>query len=237
MEPLNHDLQFIYFDLDDTLLDHKAAERASLFTCHEQLDWLRAVERDFLVDSYRTLNIRLWTEYGEGLIDRITLHRRRFEGTLEALGMAEQDAESFALAYMSVYRNHWSWVPGAKATWDKSRSQWPVGIITNGFAETQKEKFRRFGLDLTADALVISEEVGVMKPHPEIFAYAARQAGLRPDQILYVGDSPNSDIRGAAHAGFRTAWFVRDPYADADTVPADLVFDDFGQLDRWLGLD
>lgn len=233
---ISQDIRFIYFDLDDTLLDHKAAEKASLLYCHRQLPMFRDVEVDKLVSAYRTLNKQLWHEYGVGDIDRQTLSTRRFEGTLERLGLPDPDPEAFGQVYISVYRKYWSWVPGAKLTWEKVRSQWPVGIITNGFADLQKEKFKRFGFDLSADALVISEEVGYMKPHPAIFEHSAQLAGAEPHQILYVGDSPGSDMAGAAGAGYRTAWFVRDEYEDADQVPSDFVFEDFGELDSWLEL-
>lgn len=231
---ISEDIRFIYFDLDDTLLDHKAAEEASLLYCHRQLPMFQEVDIDQLVTAYRKLNKQLWHEYGLGEIDRQTLSTRRFEGTLENLGMRDPDPEAFGQVYISVYRKYWSWVPGAKLTWEKVRSQWPVGIITNGFADLQKEKFKRFGFDLSADALVISEEVGFMKPHPAIFEHSAQLAGVSPEQILYVGDSPGSDMVGAAGAGYKTAWFVRDHYEEADQVPADFVFEDFKIFDDWL---
>lgn len=230
------ELRFIYFDLDDTLLDHKAAEKAALMFCHDQLPMFSGFKAEDLVSTYRSLNKQLWEAYGAGDIDRATLSKRRFEGTLERLGLPDSDPEAFGQVYISVYRKYWGWVPGAKMTWEKARSEWPVGIITNGFADLQKEKFKRFGFDLSADALVISEEVGYMKPHPAIFEHSAQLAGVNTERILYVGDSPGSDMKGAAAAGYRTAWFVRDPYEDADKVPADLIFEDFRQLDEWLGL-
>jgi putative hydrolase of the HAD superfamily len=233
---ISQDLRFIYFDLDDTLLDHKAAEKAALLYCHDQLAMFDGLQPEELVSTYRTLNKQLWEAYGTGDIDRITLSKRRFEGTLERLGLSDPDPDAFGQVYISVYRKYWGWVPGAKMTWEKVRSQWPAGIITNGFADLQKEKFKRFGFDLSADALVISEEVGYMKPHPAIFEHSAQLAGVSPEQILYVGDSPGSDMKGAAAAGYRTAWFVRDPYENADQVPADFVFEDFGQLGEWLEL-
>lgn len=60
------------------------------------------------------------------------------------------------------------------------------------------------------EVLVISGEVGWHKPDPRLFAHAARQLGLRPEQILHVGDSWTEDVRGARAAGWQTAWVVRD---------------------------
>ena len=54
---------------------------------------------------------------------------------------------------------------------------------------------------------MISEEVGVMKPNPALFAHAAEQAGISPDEILYIGDSLHSDVEGGRNAGWQVAWF------------------------------
>ncbi len=64
-------------------------------------------------------------------------------------------------------------------------------------------------------AIVVSQRVGVIKPHPAIFA-AARTAlgGPDPAAILHVGDDWAADVAGAASAGWRTAWVAQRP---ADT--------------------
>lgn len=229
-------IHYIFFDLDDTLLDHKRAEEHSLKACCHELDMLMGIEADHVVQTYRSINGLLWDRYSKGELDRATLSRLRFEHTLNKLDLPEADHEAFRRVYMSKYRHHWDWVPGAKSTWEKVRSQWPVGIITNGFSETQKEKFERFGFDQTAHSLVISEEIGVMKPHPDIFAHAADCAKVSPGNILFVGDSPQTDIVGAASSGFKTAWFNQHSHAGHDAIPADFTFDAFEQLDAWLGL-
>jgi len=232
---MSANIRYIFFDLDDTLLDHKRAEKQSLLACQREFDPLHRVDPDHLVQTYRTINAGLWDQYSSGAIDRATLSRLRFEQTLTHLDVEPADAEGFRQVYMAKYRRYWEWIPGAKMTWEKVRSEWPVGIITNGFSETQKEKFQRFGFDHTAHRLVISEDVGVMKPHPHIFNYAAESAGVAPEQILYVGDSPHTDIVGAAASGFKTAWYKPHPHPDQERIPADFVFEGFDQFDAWLG--
>lgn len=233
---MSADIRYIFFDLDDTLLDHKQAEKQSLLACHRELEMLHEVAADHLVQTYRSINAQLWDQYSKGEIDRATLSRKRFENTMTSLDLRSADAEAFRQVYMSKYRGFWDWIPGAKMTWEKVRSEWPVGIITNGFSETQKEKFQRFGFDLTAHSLVISEDIGVMKPHPHIFSYAADCAQFPPEQILYVGDSPQTDIVGAAASGYRTAWFKQHAHPGHDHVTADLIFESFDQFETWLGL-
>ena len=59
------------------------------------------------------------------------------------------------------------------------------------------------------DPIVSSEEAGAIKPHPAIFERLTREMGLKPEQILYVGDNPWPDVLGGRQAGLRVAWVNR----------------------------
>ncbi len=221
--------KFIYFDLDDTLLDHKKAEQAGLADVHQHFDVFSDIDLDKLVDVYHHINKGLWEEYGRGEIDRHILHRRRFEETFVELGVDAAMYEEAGKVYMNYYRNHWEWVEGAKEAYDAIAEKYPVGIITNGFAETQWLKIEQFGFKETARQIVISEEVGVMKPHPKIFDHSTELVGVERESILYVGDSPTSDVKGGKSAGWQVAWFTSNPIESTSEL-ADLVFDDFDDL-------
>jgi putative hydrolase of the HAD superfamily len=71
------------------------------------------------------------------------------------------------------------------------------------------------------DAIVISEEVGVRKPDRRIFDLTLTRLGVEADDAVFVGDHPETDIRGAQEAGMRAIW-KRDDYwgecAFADAV-------------------
>jgi HAD superfamily hydrolase (TIGR01549 family) len=77
--------------------------------------------------------------------------------------------------------------------------QIPVGIITNHSALVRKEILRTLGNYVSS--IVISDEVGVEKPNPAIFAYAAKTLGLRPAECAHVGDDLEIDAVGAQHHG------------------------------------
>ncbi|MFD9216258.1 HAD family hydrolase [Streptomyces sp. NPDC059544] len=88
---------------------------------------------------------------------------------------------------------------------------WRIGIATNGAADIQWAKLRATGIADRADAVCVSEEVGVRKPAPALFAEAVRRCGgLRDgDQAWMVGDSAVNDIGGGQAAGLRTVWVDR----------------------------
>lgn len=84
-----------------------------------------------------------------------------------------------------------------------------------GIAGNQTLRARRIldSLNLPADLIVTSDDLGVEKPNVEFFANVATLAKRPPEQILYVGDRIDNDIAPAAKIGMRTALLQRGPWA------------------------
>jgi FMN phosphatase YigB (HAD superfamily) len=81
-------------------------------------------------------------------------------------------------------------------------------------------------LDLPADMIATSDDWGVSKPNPGFFRQMLEVTPGRADEILYVGDRLDNDIRPAASIGLQTALIRRGPWAliqqddpDADRIP------------------
>lgn len=233
--PVTLNPKFIYFDLDDTLLDHRSAERAALHDLYRQFRYFKGTDPDQLVDTYQQTNSELWKRYGRGEIEREVLQRKRFEDTMNRLGLDGSVYEEVGTYYMMAYRNHWSWVAGASKTLDRVSTGYETGILTNGFAETQRKKIVQFSLEDSVRHLVISEEVGYLKPQPEIFEHATSLAERKPGEILYIGDSYSSDIVGGSSYGWMTAWFTNGSPPE-DNGKADFVFGNFDELCEILGV-
>lgn len=81
-----------------------------------------------------------------------------------------------------------------------------LGLITNGAEVTQSSKITAANLTNYLDVVLISEVVGLRKPDPAIFQWAAAELGVSAEDCLFVGDDPERDILGAAAAGMQTAW-------------------------------
>jgi HAD superfamily hydrolase (TIGR01509 family) len=80
----------------------------------------------------------------------------------------------------------------------------------------------RYGLARLFEKRVVSESVGVRKPHERIFREALTHAGVTPDRALHIGDDPVADIWGAGRLGIRTVWINRtdSPYPKDEYPPA-----------------
>jgi putative hydrolase of the HAD superfamily len=97
-----------------------------------------------------------------------------------------------------------------------------LGVITNGKAARQSRKLELMGLIDAFDTVLISETEGVRKPDREIFERALARLGAKPENALFVGDSPDADVMGALGAGLSAIWkYV--PYWQAPAHPVPVV--------------
>lgn len=225
------DIQFVYFDLDDTLLDHRHAEQTALSDVRQAFEEVFAgIDDETIHQTYRACSTPLWRQYAAGDIEKADLKLGRFEQLLTALDIDALEAQTVSDHYLQRYAAHWRFVSGARDAFLRIADRFPVGVLTNGFAEIQAEKFDRFPvLRDRSEAIVISEETGYMKPHAQVFAHAARTANARPEHILYVGDSYHSDVQGGRAAGWQVAWFTRNGTKSPDDSSR-FVFEDWGTL-------
>ena len=80
-----------------------------------------------------------------------------------------------------------------------------------GHKAAQQVRLERTGFRDYFDVLIISEQVGVAKPHPDIFEHALSTMGHPSrERVLMVGDNPDSDILGGLNAGLHTCWVNAD---------------------------
>lgn len=223
-------IKFIYFDVDDTILDHRKAERSALAETYNLYAVLQKADLDDFRERYHHINVELWQKYGLREIDRPYLEYHRFADTLEWFNM-DADPVEIRATYMNLYRAKWGWVEQAEQTLIKLAGSYPIGFLTNGFSEIQRWKAEKFDLYRFGDHYIISEDVGCMKPSAEIFDFATKKAACDPEQVLYIGDSFVSDIQGGSNYGWKTGWFNRDgfPHSERNNV-ADFVFDEFDKL-------
>lgn len=85
-----------------------------------------------------------------------------------------------------------------------------IGLCSNfTHAETARAILRDAEFEQHLDSIVISEEMGIRKPRPEIFEAVINDLGLAPEEILHVGDNLRADVEGAAAVGMRTVWITR----------------------------
>ena len=81
----------------------------------------------------------------------------------------------------------------------------PWGVLTNGY-KYQHEKMIRSGVGKLAPFYIVSGDFGCHKPCKEVFIEASKKIDLPCEEILFVGDTAETDIIGAKSVGMKTAW-------------------------------
>jgi putative hydrolase of the HAD superfamily len=94
-----------------------------------------------------------------------------------------------------------------------------LGLVSNAFDPgwLLRRDLAQMGIEQRIDVAVFSSEVGVRKPHPEIFGRALAALEVAPEQTLFVGDRLYEDIGGAGELGMTTVqalWFRADDHPD-----------------------
>ncbi len=192
----------IFFDLDNTIFDHSRAEQQTLKTLCRTLEHFRGLDETRFVQTYDKVNTRLWTRMANGELTKEELKPLRFELTLNALGTDYPDYDELSARYLDLYIEQRFWVPHARELLDFLRPRYKLAILSNGFPDVQFRKLKNLELMDYFSVTVFSGEVGVMKPHPEIFHAANRRSGTSAAEVLYIGDSYESDVVGASGVGW-----------------------------------
>jgi phosphoserine phosphatase len=100
--------------------------------------------------------------------------------------------------------------PDTRPALEELRTTHALALVTNGASCLQREKLAGSGLAETDfDAVVISGDLGIAKPRPEVFAHALALLGVSAAEAAMVGDSIERDVRGAEACGIRGIWLNR----------------------------
>jgi putative hydrolase of the HAD superfamily len=198
-------------DLDDTLFDHVGASDRALRRFRGRHSALRQWSPEELLRRHAGHLEALHAEVLEGRLSldgaRAERMRRLFEdaGVNLTGGEPLQRARELRVHYQALRRA----VPGAAPFLRYAHRRATISVVTNNLLEEQQEKLRFLGVADLVDDLVTSEEAGVAKPDPGIFAIALRRAGASRRGAVMLGDSFASDVVGARQARLPVVWFNR----------------------------
>jgi putative hydrolase of the HAD superfamily len=214
------------FDLDDTLCDYAGARAERLRIAFGQALAAAHAREARVTDDVRPPAAAQRPPDLDALIAAsiaVQPHGAdHFPDLLRPYGVPAE-AAALAVAWYRANRFHGLGLfADALATLAAVRAALPgrrLGLITNGPAEVQRAKIELLGLDGLVDFALISGELGIEKPDPDIFRKALRMADATPDEAVFVGDSPDHDIAGARAAGIRAIWMNRSGRAWPAALP------------------
>lgn len=196
----------VLFDVDDTLVDLRAA-MASMFS-ELSAQWLRGHSAEarqraavaFAGDVHGRYERYLAGELGFG-----EQRAMRFVDALAEIGVAAPEPavlEEWNSLYEAGISGRWAAFDDVGVSLDRLRAAGVrIAAVTNNVADYQRRKLSAAGLAERFSAVIGIEEAAAPKPAPEMFHAGARAVGLGPSDCAYVGDNPIADGEGARDAG------------------------------------
>jgi HAD superfamily hydrolase (TIGR01549 family) len=201
----------ILFDLDDTLFDHAGTARAALAATAARRPTLQGVPVEALYQHYSELLEEVHPLVMTGRISYLEARQQRFARLLAPYEPTPTAAEVAQLAeqHYGHYQQLRRPIAGGLALLQALKPAYKVGIVTNNRTAEQQEKLRYLGMSHLVDALITSDDVGVLKPDPAIYAQALQRLGAEAAETVMVGDNWQADVVGALAVGIRPVWLNR----------------------------
>jgi len=203
-------IQHIFFDLDNTLWDHRKNAYLTIKDLFEKEEISLKFNIDFeeFHSAYHDINERLWEQIRDGEIDKEYL-RKRFYDTFNRFGLDNlQLSMYFEEHFLDKILNHNHLVEGAKYILEYLKNKnYKLHIISNGFQEVTERKCILSGIDHYFQTITSADSVGVRKPNPEIFEYSLSLANASKNESILIGDDWIADITGAQNFGIDVIFF------------------------------
>jgi len=216
----------IFFDLDNTLLDHDKSEESAIIALCEgkkinvsqsevSLLWKKISKKyyerylagDLSFEKQRLLRMKEFFSLIENK-DSNGLNQSEHE-------MDDSEAEKLFREYLKNYEKNWVVFEDVVPTLEKLQD-FRLGVISNGQTDQQYKKLISLNIDKYFELVVTSHDLGVSKPNPHIFKRAAEIACVDEKQCVYIGDDLIKDIMPSQEIGMFALWINR----NSENVPS-----------------
>jgi putative hydrolase of the HAD superfamily len=204
-------IRAILFDLDETLFDHRRAVAFAATSWTEAISpgHLLSMEAPALWLDLENKHLPAWHAGECSFTEQRRRRLREFCGRMGVPVPADLDA-AYA-EFLVHYEAAWAAFPDAGEVIEAlSGRGLTLGVLTNGVPVQQEAKLRRIGLMGRLDPVLTPDSLGGnFKPSAECYLQAAAKLGLRPEEIVLVGDNLMLDAVGPAMVGMHGVWLDR----------------------------
>ena len=153
-----------------------------------------------------------------------------YSRVLEGLGI--EPSRPILDGLLDLYFNCFAYTvkPGVRAVLEALSGQFKLGVISNAISPWPRRFLELEGLDKYFSTVVISGEVGWRKPHKRIFELALSELGVRPEEAVHIGNSPEEDVFGAKSAGMWAILLAWEEVPEELEVQPDVIVSSISEL-------
>ena len=205
----------LFFDLDHTLWDFERNSAECLADIYEIFDFqnLNISSLEAFQQEFSIVNRHQWSLLEQNLITHEDLRRRRFQETLENLGVKNLK-KSFGLEineyFLELLPKKAHLIEGAVEILDYLLPKYELHIISNGWQDIQVNKMKSSEIHHYFGEIITNELAGTRKPDRRIFDYAIEVTKADLVESLMIGDNYEADILGAINANMDTVFYNPD---------------------------
>ena len=199
----------LFIDLDDTLWDIHHNSKECLLEIYDDYGYNQYYETfaDYY-NVYMPSNFHLWGLYRDGKINKDELIVERFLMPIREFGSYDAVyAKNLSDDFLERTTCKTKLVDGTMELLEYLKPKYNMHILSNGFREVQYKKIENSGLKPYFDKIILSDDVGVNKPHVDFFTYALQNTNAQSAETLMIGDSWDADILGAYNSNIPQMWF------------------------------
>lgn len=188
----------ILFDFDGTLSNRiESAYMMYRYLLHDMFPEMDIHSSEF---EGRVQRCMLWDEFG-------SINKRHVLNMIKKKWKEDLDVEHYVEVWYNTFHEFQVEQPNCYRVLQELSKHYKLGAVTNGNGKTQALKVDMLDFRKFFETVRISGDFGVHKPDPSIFLQAAKDLGLKPEEIAFVGDTFDTDITGAINAGMMPIWY------------------------------
>ncbi len=196
-------IEFLFLDLDDTILDFHKAEHIAL---SKTLRSFGLEPREEVLSRYSQINKAHWEMLERKELTREQVLVQRFAALFREWNIAADPQQVAALYETNLSIGHY-FLPGALEALQSLSRRYKLYLASNGTARVQAGRLKSADISKYFQKIYVSQELGYNKPDKGFFDAAFAQIpDFDPKKALMVGDSLTSDILGGKNAGLLTVW-------------------------------
>lgn len=204
-------IQHIFFDLDNTLWDH----RKNAYLTLKDLFYKEKIHEKYQLDfeefhkEYFIINENLWAQIRDGKIDKEYLRKYRFYDSFMFFGIDDFEmSQRFEYQFLDEILNYNELVEGTQGILEYlSSKNYRLHILSNGFSEVTYRKVELSGIKKYFETVTSADEINIRKPQPEIFAYALGKSNAQKENSVIIGDDWIADVEGGLSFGMNVIFF------------------------------
>ena len=224
-------IEFLFLDLDDTILDFHKAEHLALSKTLRQFG-LEPTEE--VMSRYSEINKSYWERLERKELTRPQILVGRFESLFDEYGIAVEPAAVARCYEENLSVGHY-FLPGALEAVQSLSKKYKLYLTSNGTARVQAGRLKSADISKYFQKIFVSEEIGADKPDKQYFDRCAMQIpDFDPRKTMIVGDSLTSDIQGGINAGLHTCWINPNHKKNTTAIQPEYELEALSQLEAFL---